>query len=210
LSEAETKVVVGKCVEIVDKPDTEWVKFNIDVGTQYPLGLSTKKESIIQAARAVGGEVATWTFKESQGNENPNKPGSYYMNRYLDKVEVGALGAAPGPSPTTTSVGAPSQQQTTLPIETTSDPVDWDAKERRDYRSRSWAITVSAFTHTIKADEDPVEVFKRLLPFQIRLYHDVVRELGNLDEENDIPFAWHDNYSAEPTQTEWSDPWRRG
>lgn len=181
MSDAETKVIVGKCVEIIDKPGTEWVGFNIDVGTQYPVKLSTKVEKVIEEARAVGGETATWTFRESDGNENPNKPGTFYKNRWLNKVEAGTH-ATPASSP---HQGAP--QQTTLPVETTTEPVDWDAKERRDYRSRTWAITVSAFTHTIKPDEDPVEVFKRLLPFQLRLYHDVVRELGVPDDVN-IPF----------------------
>jgi hypothetical protein len=186
LSEAETKVVVGKCIEIVDKPDTEWVKFNIDVGTQYPLGLSTKKAALIEQARAVGSEVATWTYLQSDGNPNPNKPGTFYQNRWLNKVERGGSATA-GSAAAAPSSGAP-PQQTALPIESTGEPVDWDAKERRSYRSKSWAITVSAFTHTIKPDEDPIEVFKRLLPFQMRLYNDVVRELGNADEENDLPF----------------------
>ena len=87
MSEAETKQIVGQCVEITEK--NGWTSFSVDVGTQYPVRLSTKVAAIIEQARAVGSDVATWTFKESQGNENPNKPGTYYMNRYLDKAEAG-------------------------------------------------------------------------------------------------------------------------
>ena len=87
MSEAETKQIVGQCVEITEK--NGWTSFSVDVGTQYPVRLSTKVAAIIEQGRAVGSDVATWTFKESQGNENPNKPGTYYMNRYLDKAEAG-------------------------------------------------------------------------------------------------------------------------
>ncbi len=100
MSEAETKQIVGQCVEITEK--NGWTSFSVDVGTQYPVRLSTKVAAIIEQGRAVGSDVATWTFKESQGNENPNKPGTYYMNRYLDKAEAGD-GGAPGAS----SIGAP-------------------------------------------------------------------------------------------------------
>jgi hypothetical protein len=103
MSDAETKTVVGQCVEIEQKPGSEWVGFKINVGTQYPVKLSTKKQEIIDAGRAVGSEVATWTFKETQGNENPNRPGTYYMNRYLDKVEVGEQAATASGTPAQTS-----------------------------------------------------------------------------------------------------------
>ena len=105
MTDSVTKTIVGRCEEIEQKPDSDWVRFNINVGTQYPVKLSTKKQAIIDAARAVGSETATWTFKESQGNENPNKPGTYFTNRYLDKVEPGMaaengdLAGGPAPAP---------------------------------------------------------------------------------------------------------------
>jgi hypothetical protein len=179
-TKTETKKITGPCVEISER--NGWTSFSVDTGGEHPVRLSTKLEAIIQAARGVGGDVATWTFKESDGNPNPNRPGTFYKNRYLDKVEL--AGGTDGDKTDTTSS---TPEQTTLPIETTGQNVDWDAKERRDYRSRTWAITVSAFTHTIKTEEDPVEVFKRLLPFQTRLYFDVVRELGQPDDDS-IPF----------------------
>lgn len=106
MSDAVVKTVVGQCVEITEK--NGWTSFSVDVGTQYPVRLSTKVAAIIESARAVGSEVATWTFKESQGNENPNKPGTYYTNKYLDKVEVGSQdGGAPETVSTASGTAAP-------------------------------------------------------------------------------------------------------
>lgn len=124
MSESETKVIVGQCVEISEK--NGWTAFSIDVGSQYPVKLSTKVAAIIESARAVGSEVSTWTFKESQGNENPNKPGTYYMNRYLDKVEVGTQdGGPPGPETVSTASG------TTAPVPTPHhDPIAPADKDR--------------------------------------------------------------------------------
>ena len=108
MSDAVTKTVTGQCVEITEK--NGWTSFSINVGTQYPVRLSTKVAAIIEAARAVGSELATWTYKESQGNENPNKPGTYYMNKYLDKVETGGAAAE------NTAGGTAPAQQTATPV----------------------------------------------------------------------------------------------
>lgn len=95
MTDSVTKTIVGTCEEIEQKPGSEWVRFKINVGTQYPVTLSTKLPSLIEQARAVGTDTATWTFKESQGNENPNRPGTYYMNRWLEKVEASEHDAPP-------------------------------------------------------------------------------------------------------------------
>lgn len=85
--DAVKKQVEGICTEISEKND--WVTFNIDVGRTYPVRLSTKLEALVKAGRDAKKEKAVWTFSESQGGENPNKPGTHYINRRLEKVEVG-------------------------------------------------------------------------------------------------------------------------
>lgn len=85
--EAVKKQIEGVCSEITEK--NGWTSFAIDVGSQYPVRLSTKLPALIEQGRAAGQQRAVWTFKESQGGENPNKPGTFYTNRYLDHVEVG-------------------------------------------------------------------------------------------------------------------------
>ena len=92
---SDTKTITGVCTEIAQKPGSEWTEFHIDGGGQYPVRLSTKLQPLIELGKAVGSNLATWTYEESQGNPNPNRPGTFYMNRYLSKVEVG--GADPGP-----------------------------------------------------------------------------------------------------------------
>lgn len=86
--EAVKKQIEGVCAEISEKND--WVTFSIDVGRQYPVRLSTKLEALIKQGREAKNNKAVWTFSESQGGENPNKPGTHYINRRLEKVEVGA------------------------------------------------------------------------------------------------------------------------
>ena len=87
MSDSVTKQIEGVCEEISEK--NGWTAFAINVGSQYPVRLSTKLPALIDKGRAVGQQHAVWTFKESQGGENPNKPGTFYTNRYFDDVEVG-------------------------------------------------------------------------------------------------------------------------
>ena len=79
----------GVCEEISEK--NGWTTFAINVGRQYPVRLSTKLPALIEQGRAAGDQRAVWSAKESQGGENPNKPGTHYTNRYLDGVVVGVL-----------------------------------------------------------------------------------------------------------------------
>lgn len=100
----ETLTIVGTCGEISER--NGWTAFSINVeGKQYPIKLSTKLPALIEKGRAIGDQVATWSYKESQGGENPNKPGTFYTNRYFEGVEPGAT--APSTSPAGGSSSAP-------------------------------------------------------------------------------------------------------
>lgn len=122
MSEAEAKIAIGKRTEISEKGD--WTSFHVDIGKQYPLRLSTKVKAVIDAAREFGTDQGAWYYKESQGNENPNKPGTFYTNRYLDKVEpVDETVASPG------TVG--------------KEAVDWEGKERRIVRQACLKVAVA-------------------------------------------------------------------
>ncbi len=109
MSDSVDKQIEGVCEEISEK--NGWTSFAINVGSQYPVRLSTKLPALIEKGRAAGQERAVWKFKESQGGENPNKPGTFYTNRYLDGVEVGGT-VAPAAA---TSSGTPRSTATADP-----------------------------------------------------------------------------------------------
>ena len=156
--------VVGTNGGITEKANG-WFEVAVAIpGKQYPVKLSTKKSEIVDAVRELGaGEVGTFSYKETESdriNPHTEKP---YINRYLEGVEKGGtVSTASGSS------GGGGQ----------SGDVDWDSKERRDFRSRAWAHTLGAFGHTIKVDEDPMLVFARLHSFQQAIYQDIVQELA--------------------------------
>ena len=85
--EAVKKQIEGVCEEISEK--NGWTAFSINVGSTYPVRLSTKLPALVDEGRAAGQQRAVWSFSESEGAENPNKPGTNYINRRLEKVEVG-------------------------------------------------------------------------------------------------------------------------
>lgn len=104
---SDTLQIVGTCSGITEKP-SGWTEFAVMVpGKQYPVKLSTKLPALIEAGRAVGDAVATWSYKEQEGNENPNRPGTNYVNRYFEGVELGATAqpAAPAGGSTPTQQG---------------------------------------------------------------------------------------------------------
>jgi hypothetical protein len=153
MTDTETKTIVGQCVQVEQKPGNEWVRFHIDVGSQYPVKLSTKKQEIIDAANAVGSDVATWTFSESQGNENPNRPGTYYVNRYLNAVEAGAnpqqnADSQPAATASGTQQAAPATASgTATPVPTSQHPALAPADEKRAI-ARQACLKAAAWVYT--------------------------------------------------------------
>lgn len=89
MSDSETKVIVGQCVAVEQKPGSDWVKFEINHGGKWTTKLDTKVSEIIEQAKAVGSDVATWTFKEQESDKINERSGKPFVNRYLSKVEAG-------------------------------------------------------------------------------------------------------------------------
>lgn len=174
-----SETITGTLDAVTEKGD--WTTFEINVGTQFPVRLSTKVAELIERGRAAKGQEMEWTFNAVEGNINP-KSGKPYINRYFKGVAP--VGTNGNPSSVQVGTNATGTQLTDLPQQEAD--VDWDAKERRDYRSRAWAQTLGAFTHTIKTDESPEDVFLRLQPFQRKVYEDVCQSFAWDDSE--IPF----------------------
>lgn len=87
MSDGQMKQVQGVCEGILERGD--WLEFHINIGRQYPVKLSTKKEEIKTIARLAGQQMAVWTFNETEGGPNPHRPGENFKNRYLSNVVVG-------------------------------------------------------------------------------------------------------------------------
>ena len=85
--EVTTHQIEGVCRGVMLKGD--WQEFHIDIGKQYPVKLASKHEDVKAQAAAAGEQKAVWTYTERDGNPNPHKPGEFFKNRYLSKVEVG-------------------------------------------------------------------------------------------------------------------------
>ena len=173
MSEKET--ITGVLDGITEKP-SGWTEIQVKVdGWQYPVKMATKLEPLIELARAAGTETMEWTFKKQVSEQiNPNS-GKPFVNRYFEGV-----------SP----VGTTQVPQNANGSPTSAPTVDWDAKELRDYRSRAWAQTISAMTHTIKVDESAADIFVRLYALQRKIYRDIVRDLDpKAFEDDDLPFA---------------------
>lgn len=170
MSDAEVLTIVGKNDGIKEKQQG-WFEVEVSVpGKQYPVRLATKRTALIDGLRATIGQVATFTYTEKDSNRtNPNS-GNPYKNRYLESVEAGGVAQAPTAGGSSGGGGGDADRMS---------KEDWNAKDRRDFRSRAWAQTISAFAHTVKTEEDAVAVFQRLKPFQEMIYKDIVRELGD-------------------------------
>lgn len=109
MTESTRIQAVGKCTgEMVKQND--WSEFHIDIGRQYPIKLETKLPSLKDEARAqIGVDGVVWTYDESDGAPNPNRPGTFYKNRRLHSVggqidanlapKAAAGGSQPGPTP---------------------------------------------------------------------------------------------------------------
>lgn len=92
------EVAIGVCKEISERG--EWTTFAIDVGSQYPVKLTTKKDSIVDDGRAANRSGATmaWHYTEVESDRINEHTGKNYRNRYLEKV-VSADGAEPSGAP---------------------------------------------------------------------------------------------------------------
>ena len=180
MSEERPQEYVAGVIEGVTqkKPDTWQIVVKPD-GSQYSKNLWTKDGELVGRLTPLIGQhrafvcgVSDWT----------NAQGNPVRSLWINEIQEGD--AVPPSSPPGTA--SPSSGPPRAPA---APGPDWDAKERRDYRSRAWAQTISALTHTIKVDEPPAEVFRRLYALQRMIYRDIVRDLDpEAHEDDDIPF----------------------
>jgi hypothetical protein len=161
--------VTGVCNEISER--SGWQTFHIDKGTQYPVKLATKKEEVIAAARAVGQQVATWTYNEVISDKINEHTGQPFVNRYLEGVEAGG---------TPEFAGVPHPQAQTAVSTPTHAPLPPGDKDRAITRMavlKAAAEVVASLE--LGPDDDPAaETIALASRFETWVYRDV----------DDLPF----------------------
>jgi len=86
--------IVGTCQGITEKP-SGWFEVEIMVpGKQYPLRLATKKQELVELARAAHTDAMTWSYNEVESDKINEHTGKPYVNRYLEGVEFAAAAPA--------------------------------------------------------------------------------------------------------------------
>ena len=177
----ETEFVSGVISGINQKAADKWQVVVKPEGTQYAKNLWTKDAELVTALTAKIGSQGAFVCGVSHWTNNEGKAvKSLWINEVGGENPTGSVAtpvAAPRDMPATTGYQAPTKAD-----------VDWDAKERRDYRSRAWAQTIAAFQHTIKVDEDPTAVFLRLQPFQRKVFSDVCGMFAYPEGDEGVPF----------------------
>lgn len=181
--EAVTKSVTGRCEEVAEK--NGWTAFSVDVGTQYPVRLSTKLDPLIELGRAAvkDGGVFTWTYKESQGGENPHKPGTFYTNRYLSGVEKAVEGTE-GASPATGASGQASAPPSGMSKE------EWARKDSAIHKMACIKTAADALKHTIPSEPSTADLNQfsaHVLHLALAWHRSVLAERDDPTGE-DIPF----------------------
>jgi flagellar biosynthesis regulator FlaF len=181
-TERETELITGTITAIVQKAADKWQVVVQPDGSQYDKNLWTKSAETVDALSKLIGEHRAFVCSVSHWTNNDGKPiRSLWLDHYTEQTE--------SPNPTTAVAHpAPNANAGSASPQTQKADVDWDAKERRNYRSKAWAQVLGAMSHTIKVDEDPKDVFLRLQPLQRKIYEDVCGTFAYPTDDSDVPF----------------------
>lgn len=163
-----SETIVGTLDAVTEKGD--WTTFEINVGTQYPIRLSTKMPELIELGRAAKGQEMEWTFNAVEGNVNP-KSGKPYINRYFEGVAP--VGTNPNGSVATPDTAAPALVKTSNDVMTKD---EWARKDRAADLRACIAIAAGALQHTVKSEptNDDLSEFAQRTLFVARQFHNVV------------------------------------
>jgi len=82
-----SETIVGTCASIIKKT-SGWYEFEIMApGKQYPVRLATKKQELVELARAAHSDTMTWTYNETESDKVNEHTGKPFLNRYLEGVD---------------------------------------------------------------------------------------------------------------------------
>lgn len=178
---SETKTVIGTLGGILEKSG-EWRQIQVSVpGKQYPVKMDTKKEELVQLARAAGENVMAWTYSESDsGNPNPHRPGENYVNRYFEGVAPVSEAQA-GDGASSVPASGPAAPQTGMSKE------EWAAKDSAIHQMACLKAAADALKHTIPSDpsDEDLKKFNERVQALAGWWHNVVLAVR---EGEDAPF----------------------
>ena len=162
MTDAETKTITGVCSEISERG--EWTTFHIDGGGQYPVKLATKLSPLIELGRATSksGELATWTYSERESEKINEHTGKPFLNRYLEKVEVGGS-ADPTPEADEPAAKAGPHHS----------PLIAGDKDRAITRMACLKAAAEIISQTPSSDDPALETMKAAARFETWVYRDL-------------------------------------
>lgn len=191
----EKLVVTGRCAEISERG--EWTTFHIDVGRQYPVKLSTKLQPLIELGRAASkaGAEMDWTYSESEGAENPHRPGTRYTNRYLSGVEPAGSVATPAAAPRDSGVNTGHPPSTLRAGSDGMTKEEWARKDSAIHMMAAIKAAADALKHTLPSDPTPEDLARYLDRCKTLSYNWWQRaEAVRKGDDSDIPFlSQHDD-----------------
>lgn len=190
-----SETIVGTLDAVTEKGD--WTTFEINVGSQYPVRLSTKVPELIELGRAAKGQPMEWTFNAVEGNINP-KSGKPYINRYFEGVAP-IDPSKPASSVATPAAGAKAASGYTPNTgNSASDGMtkeEWARKDSAIHRMAATKAAADALKHTVPADPTPEDLHRfidrvKTVSYQWWKQADAVRE----GDDSDVPFlSEHDD-----------------
>ncbi len=88
------ETIVGTLESIEEKP-SGWFDIKIGIGRQYPVKLATKKQELVELARAAGENTMVWSYNEQESDKINEHTGKPFVNRYFEGVEPADPAASP-------------------------------------------------------------------------------------------------------------------
>lgn len=173
----------------------DWFEVSIGLpGKQYPLKLSTKKQELVELARAAGDNVMVWEYNEvDSGTPNPHRPGSNYINRYLEGVRP-----SNGPGSVATPGAAPQAETYTHDIPELAARARTyipDTKDRMIVRQTALKAAAEIVAPRAGTSIDPdydaaLEVMRAAQRFETWVYRDIgdPPSSGLSEHDDNIPF----------------------
>jgi hypothetical protein len=161
----EIEFVTGTIEGINQKGADKWAVEAKPAGSQYTRNLWTKDAELVRALSSRTGQSETFRCNVSHWTNQDGKP---VRSLWIDGIGGSSDGTA-------SAVAVPSGQSTS----DTMSKEDWADKDRRDYRSRSWAHTISLLgPHLDKSAvdiSDVVQLHSRLRLMVDLIYVDICR-----------------------------------